>query len=295
MDFDLFRMRVFVEVIDTGGYTSAAQKLGLSQSTVSSHVAKLEHQLGIKLIIYDGRDLRLSSLGLQVYKSAKTMLREQDSLVELVRSRKDERVRFGASMAFEQPYFFSSILKPFVSRSSNTLLSIWFGHSVELAERVRTGDLDVALVLSWVVPAGLRVDKEGTAQFKFFVSRSHPLVGKVVSPRMISSAGLISAPLDSIEWKYYSKVLTDFGLSPSDVILEINGIQSRMIAASMGLGVVGVFCPDYARPDLESGLCELSLDRQCPQTDIVLLRSKQGPRSEAVNELARLITRVSIS
>lgn len=286
-------MRVFVEVVDTGGYTSAAQKLGLSQSTVSSHVAKLEHQLGTQLIIYDGRDLRLSSLGYQVYESAKVMLREQDSLVELVRSRKDKRVRFGASMAFEQPYFFSSILKPFINRSRDSLLSVWFGHSVELAEKVRAGNLDLALVLSWVVPAGLRVQNQGTAEFKFFVSRNHPLAGKVVSPEMISSAGLISAPLDSLEWKYYAKVLTDFGLSPSDVILEINGIQPRMIAASMGLGVVGVFCPKYASQDLESGLCELSLDRPCPQADIVLLRSRQNATNEAVNQLARLISRVS--
>lgn len=295
MDLDLFKMRVFVAIVETGGYTSAARRLGLSQSTVSSHLAKLEHQLGTQLLLYENRNIRLSAVGKQVYEVAKHMLQEQDQLVDLVRTRHSAQIRFGASIAFEQDYFFKTVIAPFYKRDSTILLSIWFGHSLELAERVLCGDLDLGLILAWKIPAGLQIENEGPAIFKFLVSTDHHLAGQVVSPEMIASAGIIAAPLDSLEWSYYARVLAELNLTPSDVSLEISGIQARMIAARQGLGVVGVFYPHYGSPDKGSGLVELELDRPYPVTDIVLIRARKGPVNLAAAELATWIRSVSLT
>lgn len=276
-------------VAQSGGYTSASQKLGLSQSTVSSHVAKLEHQLGVQLLRYDNRKVTLTQVGEQVYESAKLMLLEQDHLFETARTPSSSQLRFGASIAFEQDFFFDRVITPFIRHNSNILFKLWFGHSVELAERIHDGDLDLALILAWKVPADLRPENAGSVDFRFLISKDHPLAGKVVTPATVASLGIITAPLDSLEWSYYSRVLSELNLSPSDVKLEISGIQARMIAARHGLGVVGTFYPSYADPQSIEGLVPLQLDRPVPRVQTNLLRSRKNQANSAAIALANWI------
>jgi len=43
-------MEIFVAVVDSGGFTEAANKLRLSKSSVSKHIASLESRLGVTLL-----------------------------------------------------------------------------------------------------------------------------------------------------------------------------------------------------------------------------------------------------
>lgn len=56
-------MLLFVEVVGTGGITSAAERLGLRKSTVSRRLAALEERLGIRLLERNTRRLRLTEAG----------------------------------------------------------------------------------------------------------------------------------------------------------------------------------------------------------------------------------------
>ncbi|MEX5746162.1 LysR family transcriptional regulator [Massilia sp. X63] len=54
-------MRVFSAVVEAGGFTAAAQRLGMSKAAVSRHVAELEQRLGVRLLHRTTR--RLSATG----------------------------------------------------------------------------------------------------------------------------------------------------------------------------------------------------------------------------------------
>lgn len=43
-------MRVFYTVVDTGGFSKAAERLGISPSSVTAHVAALEAHFRVKLL-----------------------------------------------------------------------------------------------------------------------------------------------------------------------------------------------------------------------------------------------------
>ena len=85
MGLDLFKLRVFVTVVDHQGYSAAAGHLGLSQGTVSFHVHGLERLLGVPLVRYEHRAIRLTAAGDQVYRSAQRMLREEQYLTDSIR------------------------------------------------------------------------------------------------------------------------------------------------------------------------------------------------------------------
>ena len=47
---NLNRLAVFAAVVEAGSLTGAAKRLGLTKAVVSSHLKKLEEELGVTLI-----------------------------------------------------------------------------------------------------------------------------------------------------------------------------------------------------------------------------------------------------
>lgn len=64
MGLDLFKLRVFVTVVDRGGYSATAEHLGLAQSTVSFHVRSLEQRYAVPLMPYEHRAVGCLGAGL---------------------------------------------------------------------------------------------------------------------------------------------------------------------------------------------------------------------------------------
>ncbi|MEM7153286.1 MAG: LysR family transcriptional regulator [Myxococcota bacterium] len=60
---DLQDVTAFLAVVDTGSFTAAADRLGLAKSNVSRRVARLEDQLGARLLERSTRRQRLTDVG----------------------------------------------------------------------------------------------------------------------------------------------------------------------------------------------------------------------------------------
>ena len=261
----LFRLLVFTTVVDKGGYSAAAASLDLSQPTVSFHVRALEKHFGARLLLYRERGVHLTAEGEAVYRAAQAMLRDAERLrqtVEQLRGGELGRLQIGASMAFEIPAYFERVLGPFRRAHPGVHLSMTFGHSVRLAEAVRDHALDFAYVLDWHLPSGVHHQSLHEAEFVFMVAPSHPLARReVVSPAAITDVGIISAPVDSLEWANYSALLRASGVAHPRVNVEVDGIQARVLAAQAGLGVLGMFVPPYADDASFAPLVRLRLEQ----------------------------------
>lgn len=59
----LTRMRVFVQVVESGGFSAAARALGRSKALVSKYVRELEDELGVRLLNRTTRQLSLTEIG----------------------------------------------------------------------------------------------------------------------------------------------------------------------------------------------------------------------------------------
>jgi LysR family transcriptional regulator, transcriptional activator for bauABCD operon len=72
-NFDIRHLRVFLAVVECNGFSAAESLLGISQSTISTHIAELERRLGYQIckrgrsgfeVTERGRDLHASTLKL---------------------------------------------------------------------------------------------------------------------------------------------------------------------------------------------------------------------------------------
>ena len=85
----LTEMEAFATVVDQGGFTDAARKLGISKSAVSKHVAALESRLGARLLNRTTRRVSPTEIGLAYYDRARRVLSdagEADALVSAMQA-----------------------------------------------------------------------------------------------------------------------------------------------------------------------------------------------------------------
>jgi DNA-binding transcriptional LysR family regulator len=89
--YDLEDARCFVEVIRSGGYTSASKVLGIPKSTLSRRLSQLEESLGVQLLRRTTRELSLTSVGKEFYETVSRGLEAMHEAGKLIqRETRDE-------------------------------------------------------------------------------------------------------------------------------------------------------------------------------------------------------------
>ncbi|MGZ9809227.1 LysR family transcriptional regulator [Pseudoroseicyclus sp. H15] len=99
----LTEMEAFATVVDQGGFTDAAKKLGISKSAVSKHVSALEARLGARLLNRTTRRVSPTEIGLAYYDRARRVLNdagEADALVSAMQSAPSGLLRISVATDF---------------------------------------------------------------------------------------------------------------------------------------------------------------------------------------------------
>ncbi len=106
-------MNAFVNVVETGGFTSAGKKLGISKTLISKYVAQLEDHLDVLLLQRTTRSVAPTQLGLAYYQRCLPLLEEVDELEGALRS---TRLNPTGTLILSAPSSFSELhLMPVLS------------------------------------------------------------------------------------------------------------------------------------------------------------------------------------
>ncbi len=90
---DLRRLDYFVRVVDAPALKDAAIALCLTQQALSSAIRQLEEEIGVKLFSRDGRSLRTTAAGRELYTQAKGLLAGGRQAVAATRRAADDQPR----------------------------------------------------------------------------------------------------------------------------------------------------------------------------------------------------------
>lgn len=77
-------MATFAKVVDLNGFSAAARDMGISKSAVSKQIARLEEDMGARLLNRTTRRLSLTEPGLAFYQGALRVLAEAEAAEEAV-------------------------------------------------------------------------------------------------------------------------------------------------------------------------------------------------------------------
>ena len=144
---DLELARTFIEIVESGSFVRAAERLNLTQSTVSSRIKELELQLGREVFIRSKTGAALTGAGLRFQPHARAMLRAWQE----ARSDAGLPERFRAVLSLGAQYsLWDRMLLDWLIRARETMPDIAFRGDVESSEilirRLYEGTLDIGVM-----------------------------------------------------------------------------------------------------------------------------------------------------
>ena len=145
-NLDMDVPRTFVTGFELGSFARAAERLGRSQSAVSTQLRKLEEQVGQPLVQKAGRGLALTAAGESMLGYAKRILDLNDEAVDRLRGAELEGwARLGLAQDFAESWL-PAVLKRFSRAYPRVRIEVQVGLGAQLIEKTLKGDLDIALV-----------------------------------------------------------------------------------------------------------------------------------------------------
>ena len=136
-------LRTFLAVDRAGGFTAAGRVLGLRQSTVSGHIARLEQAVGRELFRRDTRNLALTADGAAMVGFAHDILDAQAKADRYFsESQPTGLIRLGASDDLVGRML-SDVLVEFRQSYPGVDLELVVGLSENLKTRMAAGELDL--------------------------------------------------------------------------------------------------------------------------------------------------------
>ncbi|MQA21621.1 LysR family transcriptional regulator [Rugamonas rivuli] len=147
-------LKVFCAVVDAGGFSRAAAKLGISTSSVTHQIGVLEAHFGVKLLNRTTRSMSLTDEGRRCVEQARVLLAEMD---ELESSMSDAHQTPRGSLRVDMP---GILARQFVAPALPRFLAAYPELSVRLTATDRLIDMvdegvDVMLRIGELPDSGL--------------------------------------------------------------------------------------------------------------------------------------------
>ncbi|OIK10855.1 hypothetical protein BIV60_19605 [Bacillus sp. MUM 116] len=145
---DINRLRYFVAVVEAQGISAAAQKLHITQPSLSIMIKKLEDELGVLLFLREKRKLILTNAGDLLYKRSKEIISKVDNmLIELDGASKgiSGEIKIGCSTAANLVVI-PKIVESLQKTAPNITIRVLEGNTKFIAEQLIANQLDAAIV-----------------------------------------------------------------------------------------------------------------------------------------------------
>lgn len=156
---DVAHARTLLAIVEAGSFKAAAERLHVTQSTVSARVRNLEDQLGKRLLERSKAGVSLTSAGEQFIRHATAMVRiwTQAQLEVAVSETHQDHVAVGGQLSL-----WDGLLLPWVSwirtERRDVAVTARVGSSIDLVDQLFEGTLDIAAVYRSVQRPGLVVE-----------------------------------------------------------------------------------------------------------------------------------------
>lgn len=147
-------LRYFLEAAREESITRAAQRLYVSQPTMSKQLKELENELGVKLFTRSNYSIHLTGAGMLLRERATDIIRLADKTKDEFRSLEEINsgdIYVGAAES-ESIRFFTDAVYDIQKAYPKIRCNIFSGNMSDVCERLDKGLLDFAIVMSYADP-----------------------------------------------------------------------------------------------------------------------------------------------
>jgi len=179
---ELHQLQYVVELAQQKNFTRAADRINVSQSTLSHQVAKLEEELGIKLFERTSRTVSLTQAGEDFVSHARNLLNELENAKQSIQGYRGllkGTLRMGVIASLGR-IDYANMVAAFYRQYPGINFEIVQAGTYPLLEKLAAKELELAFV---VMPQQeqykeLRFQPLATDDYVLALPRSHPLAGR---------------------------------------------------------------------------------------------------------------------
>jgi DNA-binding transcriptional LysR family regulator len=246
---DLHRLRLLREFADRGKIAATAAALGYTASAVSQQLATLEREAGAALLDRSARAVELTDVGRRLAVHAEIILAQVEAAEAELSAQEREPSGRVAVTAFPSAAaaFAPALVRSLRAHAGLTLL-LQQAQADEGLRRVRSGEVDVALVDDWSgslpdqAPSLLRYYPLVRDPVVLIVPRDHALADPAVP---VDLRGLretsrwMAAPAGEPSRQAVDRLLAGAGGAPA-VPWEFEGLGTIVSLVARGIGIAAV-------------------------------------------------------
>lgn len=263
---ELYLLRYFLAVVETGNFTRAAASCLITQPTLSAGIKRLEDELGTALFVRSNRRVHLTAAGARFLPRAKAILHEVNmAAAEIAEAEAANVLRLGVLQTIPARRV-ADLLRGFDAIMPDVRFDLFDGAEQELLNRLDERGLDLALSIR-------RVDNDETTPlfregYRLVLPRAHRLAGQAVihAEDLARDAMIVRSRCEVLSET--SRHFTDRNVRPP---LAYRTAQDERALIMVGAGIGVTVMPDsYLAGHEASGVAFARLHGFAPTRTIAL-------------------------
>jgi DNA-binding transcriptional LysR family regulator len=179
-DIDLKLLRIFVAIVEAGGFSLAQASLGLTASTISIRMKELERRVGFTLCERGRKGFRLTSRGRLVFEESRQLIALVDGFASKVgkfRSELSGSLSLGVvdALATNPLLSLAKVIREFSQSADRVFIDLKVASRPQLEPLVLSGQIDAAIGPFTQSYVGLRRRSLFVEEHSVYCGRDHPL------------------------------------------------------------------------------------------------------------------------
>jgi LysR family cyn operon transcriptional activator len=282
-------LRYFLAVAEAGSFSRAANRLGISQPSVSQQMRELETALRVSLFQRRGKRILLTPIGLILQEHARAILRQVENFLDELTT---EPGQLRGSLHLGVVPVLNVALVPhllglFAADHPRISLTVEEISSTEIETALEEGRMDVGLGFLTRHSPNLRYERLCTDDFALIVSEAHPWWNRrVIELSELHQQRMLQLPDSFVMRRMTDEICGDHQVRPR-MVAEINAIETLL--RSLAPLEAAVLMPKIALRGREGlKLKAIRLQGKNLALEIGVLRLRGSAGNSAVAAFAKL-------
>jgi LysR family transcriptional regulator, cyn operon transcriptional activator len=291
-DVEVRHLRYFLAVAEAGNFSRAADRLGISQPSVSQQIRDLEAALRVPLFQRRGKRILLTPGGLIFQEHARAVLRQLENCLQQLSSEPGQLrgvLHLGVVPVLNVPLV-PGLIGLFAAEHPAINLVVEEISSTEIETALEEGRMDVGLGFVTRHSPNLRYERLCTDEFALIISEKHQwATRRIIDFSELHQERLLQLPDSFVMRRMTDEICRNHHVRPR-IVAEINAIETLLRSlASLHAGALMPKITLRGRENLK--LRAIPVHGKKLGLEIGLLRLGDSPSNTAVADFTKLAKR----
>ena len=268
MSFNPYQFKAFSQVVREGSFSAAARAMGVSQSAVTQHVAKLEATVGVRLLVRARDGVQLTATGQEFFELADKYA-VLDSVIEEKLKGYSDFSRGHLRIIAYAPQPALRLIAKYAARYPDVNIDFSLYDWTTAMDLIHHQQTDIAIVTDPTRQNDWHYRPVASARYVLYLRKDHPLTTqKAVSLTDLASETLLLPETGSLTQRIVFQAMKKHGLNFRRIV-KVTSFPVMKEAMLEGLGV-GIFLENSAQKESQLNEIPITELRKTHETCVVI-------------------------